>query len=175
MKKVLAVAVVTAVCVATSWAAPSTTNVLSKQDIAIKGKLSPSGTAVTGADLSGNTNVISVLDLQIISGGTTNEEQWMGQEIGSAFNLLLQEMANADLTPTATKGDKFVTVFAGNGPAGSSSNAVLLITGSSKITVKSGVTNETVSGKIAGVWSDSSDSSGGQAIAGSFATVKVKK
>ena len=174
MKKLLAIAVVAAVGVATSWGAPSTTNVLSKQDITIKAKLSPSGTAVTGADLSGNTNVISVLDLQIISGGTTNEEQWMGQEIGSAFNLLLQEMANADLTPNSTKGDKFVAVFAGNGQMGSSSNAVLLINGSSKITVKNAVTNETVSGKITGIWVDGTDSGGGQAIAGSFATVKVK-
>jgi hypothetical protein len=175
MKKLLAIAVVAAVCVATSWAAPSTTNVVSRQDIAIKAKLSPSGTAVTGADLSGNTNVISVLDLQIISGGSTNEEQWMGQVIGSNFNLLLQEMATADLTPNSTKGDKFVAVFAGIGQAGSSSNAVLLIAGSSKIAIKNAVTNETVSGKITGVWVDGTDSVGGQAIAGSFATVKVKK
>ena len=174
MKKLLAIAVVAAVGVATSWAAPSTTNVLSKQDIAIKGKLSPSGTAVTGADLSGNTNVISVLDLQIISGGTTNEEQWMGQKIGSTFHLLLPQVATADLTPTATKGDKFVAVFAGNGPVGSSTNAALLITGSSKVTIKNTVTNETVSGKITGVWVDGTDSGGGEAISGSFASVKVK-
>ena len=172
MKKLLAIAVVAAMGVATSWGA--TTNVLSRQDIAIKAKLSPSGTAVTGADLSGNTNVISVLDLQIISGTTTNEEQWMGQVVGSAFSLFLHQVANADLTPTATKGDKFLTVFAGTGQAGSSSNAVLLIAGSSKITVKNAVTNETVSGKITGVWVDGTESGAGQSIAGSFATVKVK-
>jgi len=173
MKKLLAIAAVAAVSIATSWA--DTTNVLSKQDITIKAKLSPSGTAVTGADLSGNTNVVSVLDLQIVSGTDTNEEQWMGQVVGSNFSLFLQEMASADLTPNSTKGDKFATVFAGNGQKGSSSNAVLLITGSSKVTVKNAVTNETVSGKITGVWVDGTDSGGGQAIAGSFATVKVKK
>ncbi|MGA2138325.1 MAG: hypothetical protein ABSH14_05635 [Verrucomicrobiia bacterium] len=172
MKKLLAIAVVAAMGVATSWA--DTTNVLSKQDITIKGKLSPSGTAVTGTDLSGNTNVISVLDLQIISGTETNEEQWMGKVVGSDFSLFLHEVATVDLTPNSTKGDKFVAVFAGDGQMGTSSNAVLLITGSSKVTVKSGVTNETVSGKITGVWVDGTDSGGGEAITGSFATAKVK-
>jgi len=170
MEKLLAIAVVVAVGVATSWA--DTTNVLSKQDITIKGKLSPSGTAVTAADLSGDTNVISVLDLQIISGTETNEEQWMGKVVGSDLSLFLQGVVTVDLTPNSTKGDKFVAVFAGRDQVGSSSNAVLLITGSSKVKVKSGVTNETVSGKITGVWVDGTDSGGGEAIAASFATAK---
>ncbi len=170
MRRFLAIAVVAAVGVTTSWA--DSTNVLSRQDITIKAKLSPSGTAVTGESLSGNTNVVSVLDLDIISGTDTNEEQWMGQVVGSNFNLFLQIKANADLTPDSTKGDKFLAVFASNQQVGTSSNAVLLINGSSKVTVKSGVTNETVSGKITGIWVDGSENGGGQAISGSFATIK---
>jgi hypothetical protein len=153
MRKVLAVIAVAAlVSVASSWASVLVvTNVLEKHDISIKGKLSPAGTAVTGADLAGNTNNISVLDLQII-GVDTNEELWIGQIVGSTTNLFLQQRANVDLTPLATKSDKFVGVF--KGTAGSATNAYLLVTGSSKTTVKSSVTNETISGKIQGIWND---------------------
>ena len=169
MKKLVAIAVLAAMGVATSWA--QTTNILQRQDITIKGKLSPSGTAVTGQDLSGNTNNVSYLDLQIISGTATNEEAWIGQVVGSDFSLFLKEKASADLTPSSTKGDKFVTVFTGKDQVGSSSNAVIVLAGSSK---PSG-TNETVSGKLTGVWLDGLESGGGQALAGSIASVKVKK
>jgi hypothetical protein len=174
MKKLLVIAVVAVVGVATSWA--QTTNILDNQEITVKGKLSPSKTAVTGADLSGNTNAISYLDLQIISGTTTNEETWIGQVVTSTVSLFLKQKANVDLTPTATKGDKFVSVFEGSGQVGTSSNAVLLLTGASKEVVKKGVTNEVVSGKIAGIWVDEneSDTVAGEAITGSFASVKVK-
>jgi len=173
MKKLLLVAVVAALGVAISGTAPAqTTNILNKVDITIKAKLSPSGTAVTAASLTGGTNLISVLDLEIISDSSTNEEEWMGLVVGSDFNLLLRARASVDLTPTATKGDKFVAVFASDQQVGTSSNAVLLVNGSSKLVVKSGVTNETVTGKITGIWVDGFDSGTGQAVSGSISTAK---
>jgi hypothetical protein len=177
MKELLAIAAVAAVGVGTSWALPpvTTTNIVENQELTITGKLSPSGTAVTGADLSGNTNAISFLDLELVTGTTTNEVQGIGQVVGSNATVFLTQVANVDLTPNATKGDKFVTVFSGDGAVGSSTNAILLVAGSTKVVVKSGVTNETVSGKITGVWVNGEASSGGgQSIAGSVASVKVK-
>ena len=175
MRKLFAVVAVAALMgVVSGWA--QTTNILEKQDITIKGKLSPSGTAVTGASLSGNANVISHLDLQIISadGTTTNEEQWIGQVVGSTFNLFLQQKAMVDLTPDSTKGDKFVIVFKGDGQVGTSINAVILVSGSSMQKVVKGATNNTVSAKFQGVWVDGADSGAGEAVAGSLASVKVK-
>ena len=152
MRKIFAVIAVAAlVGVVSSWATVTVTNVLEKNDITIKGKLSPSGTAVTEVDLAGNTNKISFLDLQIIS-GTTNEEQWIGQIVASTTNLFLKETASVDLTPLATKGDKFVSVFTGT--HGSATNAVILLSGTTKITVKNSVTNTTISAKIQGIWND---------------------
>ena len=173
MRKVFTVIAVAAlVSVASSWA--DETNVLEKEDITIKGKLSPSGATVTGADLAGNANTISHLELQIISGAETNEEQWIGQVVGSTINLFLQQKATVDLTPTSTKGDKFVVVFKGNGQVGTSSNAVILVSGSTKKTVKNSVTNTTVSAKFQGIWVDGTDSGAGAAVAGSLASVKNK-
>ncbi len=172
MKRLLAIALVAGVCVGTSWA--QTTNIVENQELTLTGKLSPSGTAVTGASLSGNANAISFLDLLIVSGTTTNEVQGIGQVVGSNATVFLNQVANVDLTPTATKGDKFVTVFVGNGQVGSSSNAILLVAGSTKVAVSKGATNETVSGKVTGVWINGLESGGGQSIAGSIASVKVK-
>ncbi|MGA2222509.1 MAG: hypothetical protein ABSH21_12190 [Verrucomicrobiia bacterium] len=175
MRKLFAVAAVAALMgVVSGWA--QTTNILEKQDITINGKLSPSGTAVTDASLSGNANAISRLDLQIISGDgtTTNEEQWIGQVVGSTFNLLLQLKERVDLTPDSTKGDKFVVVFVGKGQVGTASNAVILVSGSSMQKVVKGATNNTVIAKFQGVWVDGTDSDAGEAVAGSLASVKVK-
>ncbi len=176
MKKLLAIAVVAAVGAGTSWALPpvTTTNIVLNQELTITGKLSPSGTAVTGASLSGNTNAISYLQLQIISDTTTNEVQGIGQVVGSTATVFLNEVANVDLTPNATKSDKWINVFASSDQVGTSSNAVLLVAGSQKFVVTKGATNIVVSGKVTGVWVSESDSGGGQSIAGSIASVKVK-
>ena len=73
MRKVLAVIAVAAlVSVASSWAAV-VTNVLEKNNITIKGKLSPAKTAVTEASLAVTNGVpVSWLLLQIVTGPTTN-------------------------------------------------------------------------------------------------------
>ena len=76
MKKLLIIGAA-AVGIMTSWA--DTTNILSKVDIAIAGKLIPAGTAVTGKDLSEGPIAISSLDLQVISGTTTQEVAVIGQ------------------------------------------------------------------------------------------------
>ncbi|MGD0060226.1 MAG: hypothetical protein ABSD58_12490 [Verrucomicrobiia bacterium] len=172
MKKVLAIAVVAAVGVATGWA--QTTNIVVNQELTITGKLSPSGTAVTGASLSGNDNAISYLQLQIISGTTTNVVQGIGQVVGSNATVFLNEVANVDLTPNATKSDKWINVFASGDQVGSSSNAVLLVSGSQKTSITKGVTNIVISGKITGIWVSETDSSGGQSVAGSITSVKAK-
>ena len=77
MKKSLAIAAAVAVSIMTSWG--DTTNILSRVDIAIAGKLIPAGTAVTGKDLSEGPIAISSLDLQVISGTTTQEVAVIGQ------------------------------------------------------------------------------------------------
>ncbi len=172
MKKLLAIAVVAAVVAGTSRA--QRTNILLNQELTITGKLSPSGTAVTGASLSGNDSAIAYLQLQIVNGTTTNEESWIGQAVGSTTNLFLKEVANVDLTPNATKSDKWINVFASGDQVGTSSNAVLLIAGSQKFVVSKGATNNVFSAKVTGVWLSESDSGGGQSIAGSIASVKAK-
>ena len=172
MKKLLVIAVVAAVGVATGWA--QTTNILVNQELTITGKLSPSGTAVTGASLSGNDSAIAYLQLQIINGTTTNEVQGIGQVVGSNATVFLNEVANVDLTPNATKSDKWINVFASGDQVGTSSNAVLLVAGSQKDVITKGATNTVISGKITGIWVSESDSGGGQSIAGTVANVKVK-
>ncbi len=171
MKKVIAVIAVAAlVGVASSWAATITTNV-ERHDVTLKGKLSPSGTAVTGKDLAGTaSNTISILDLQIIEGTTTNEDEVIVQIIGTATNLLLRQVAGVDLTPTATnalQADKFVGAFASTN--GAAINRVLLVAGSSKGKIDHTTlhTNTVIKAKFQGIWYD-----GSNIVAGTIQSVK---
>ena len=163
MKKLLIISAVAILANLTSWA--DTTNILSKVNIAIAGRLIPAGTAVTGKDLSGNPIPISRLDLQVISGSTTQEVAVLGQVTlsGTSTNVtvLLKESAHVDLPPVARTGNKFVTVF--NGSTGSASNAVLLVYGTLRINK---ATNATINATMEGIWVD-----GSQAIEGSVTTV----
>jgi hypothetical protein len=132
MRKVFAViAAVALVSVASSWASVTVTNVTEKNDITIKGKLSPSGTAVTEADLAGNTNdTVSVMEVMIVSGTDTNIIDVIGHEINSSNVVTyLVEQAGVVL-------------------------AVILLSGATKVTIKNSVTNTTVSAKIQGIWND---------------------
>jgi len=70
----------------------------------------------------------------------------------------------------ATKTKQFIAAFAGTDQVGTSSNAVLLVTASQKL---SG-TNVVISGKITGVWVDGFESGAGEAITAPLATAKVK-
>lgn len=169
MRKVIAVIAVAAlVGVASIWAAdPITTNVLERHDITLSGTLSPVGAPVTGKDLAGTaSNTVSILDLQIIEGTTTNEDEQIVQIIGSATNLLLQQVAGVNWT--AGK-DKFVGAFTST--EGAATNRVLLVAGSSKIKVKrSGsilTTNTVIKAKFQGIWND-----GVSAVAGTIQSVK---
>jgi hypothetical protein len=174
MKKLLAIAVVAAVGVASSWAtAVTTTNILFKQDITIKGKLSPSGQTVTNECLSGNSDPISFLDLDIISGTTTNEVWVVGQVTTNASTtnvvVLLVEGQYVDLQPTTQKKYKFICTLIGS--AGTASNACIWVSGTE--------TGEEslVSSKITGIWDDSTQAGGwtnGQGIVGTLAPVKKK-
>jgi hypothetical protein len=141
-----------------------TTNVLSEEDITLKGKLSPGNTVVTGESLSGNTNNISVLRIQTINGGVTNQTTIFGQVIGSNVISLLEPIGFVDLTPNATTGDKSLAIFGGS--AGTATNAVLFIS----ITDKFSGTNKTVNAKFQGIWDD-----GTSAVSGTAASIKVKK
>ncbi len=170
MKKLLAIAVVAAVSVASSWAAGVTTNILFQQDITIKGKLTPSGQAVTNECLSGNSDPISYLDLDVISGTTTNEVWGLGQvTVSGTTNIVvfLQEGQYVDLQPTKHKSYKYISTLMGS--AGTASNAMILVSGTE--------TGEEsmVSAKITGIWDDSTQAGGwtnGQAIVGTLKPVK---
>jgi hypothetical protein len=140
-----------------------TTNVLSELDITLKGKLAPDKTAVTGESLSGNTNNISVLRLQIIDAGVTNRTVVIGQ-VGPPVVALLEETDMVDLTPTTTTSDKSLGVFTGS--AGTATNAVLFLS----ISEKTSGSNETATVKFQGIWNDGFD-----AVSGTIATIKVKK
>lgn len=157
---VLAVTLIGFVGVTTSRA--QTTNVLDEEDIAIKGKLAPDGTAVTGESLSGNTNNVAVLRLEIVAGGVTNHAVVIGQVSGSNVVSLLEVTGEVDVTPTATKGDKSVAIFEGS--AGSATNAVLVL----NITDRFKGTNTTAAVKFQGIWNAD------DAVSGTMASVKVK-
>lgn len=141
-----------------------TTNVLSELDITLKGKLVPDKTAVTGESLSGNTNNISILRIQIIDAGATNHTTVIGQVIGTNVVSLLEQIGIVDLTPTTTTSDKALGVFAGS--AGTATNAVLFLS----IAEKTSGSNETATAKFQGIWSDGAD-----AVSGTIASIKVKK
>ena len=173
MKKLLAIAVVAAVGVASSWALPLviTTNILFKQDVIIKGKLSPSGVTVTNGCLSGNSDPISFLDLDIIRDTTTTEVWAVGQVTTNASTtnvvVLLMEGQYVDLQPTKQKSYKFISTLMGS--AGTASNAMILVSG----TETGG--ESLVSSKITGIWDDSTQAGGwtnGQGIVGTLAPVK---
>jgi hypothetical protein len=173
MKKLLAIAVVAAVGVASSWAGPViTTNILFKQDVIIKGKLSPSGGTVTNECLSVNSDPISFLDLDIITGTTTNEVWGLGQVTTNGTTnvvVLLQEGQFVNLQPTKQKSFKYICTFVGS--AGTASNAMILVSGTE--------TGEEsmVSAKITGIWDNSTQAGGwtnGQAIVGTLKPVKKK-
>ena len=166
MKKIIVIAVAALIGIGTTWA--DATNVLFKLDIRIVGKLIPAGRVVTGQDLSGNTNAISHLDLQIVHGTTTQEVAVIGQlaVVGSTTNVLvlLQEVAHVDLPPLTKTGYKFVHAFSGS--AGLASNAMFLVFGAVKIDK---ATNETITAALEGIWTD-----GAQAIEGTVTTVKER-
>jgi hypothetical protein len=165
MKKVFAAIVVAAlVGVTSSWAFPAiiVTNVLEKMDITLKGNLSPDGGTVNGVSLAGNTSPISILDLQIISSGPTTNEAWGIGQIAPTTNLFLSRTVSVDWT--AGKNDKFVLVLTGT--HGSATNAVLLLKGASKTTVKNLHTNTTINATFKGIWNDEVS-----AVEGSIASV----
>ena len=151
----------------------STTNILFQQDVIIKGKLTPNGATVTNACLSGNSDPISFLDLDIISGTTTNEVFGIGQVTTNGTTnvvLLLVEGQFVDLQPTKTKSFKFVSTFMGS--AGTASNAMILVSGTE--TGEESI----VTTKITGIWDDSTKAGGwtnGQGIVGTVMPVKKKK
>jgi hypothetical protein len=175
MKKLLAIAVVAAVGVASSWAGTiSTTNILFQQDIIIKGKLTPNGTTVTNACLSGNSDPISFLNLDIISGTTTNDIWAIGQVStnGSATNVvvLLMEGPYVNLQPKKLNGFKFKTVLMGS--VGTASNAMIWISGTENDD------ENIVSATLGGIWDDSTQSGGwtnGQGIVGTLMPAKKKR
>jgi len=140
-----------------------TTNVLTEEDITVKGKLAPSGMAVTGESLSGNTNKISVLKLEIVDAGVTNHTEVIGQVNESNVVSLLEVTGIVDLTPTTTTSDKSLAVFEGS--AGTATNAVLLLSISDRIRG----TNTTATVKFQGIWD-----AGTEAVSGTMATIKVK-
>jgi hypothetical protein len=172
MKKLLAIAVVAAVCVASSWANEViTTNILFQQEVIIKGKLSPNGGTVTNECLSGNSDPISFLDLEVISGTTTTEVWAVGQVTTNASTtnvvVLLVEGQYVDLQPTKQKNYKFICTLMGS--AGTASNAMILVSGT-----ETG-DESIVSSKITGIWKDSTQGGGwtnGQAIVGTLVPVK---
>jgi hypothetical protein len=140
-----------------------TTNVLTEEDITVKGRLAPSGAVVTGESLSGNTNKISVLKLEIVDAGVTNHAEVIGQVNGSNVVSLLEVTGFVDLTPTATTSDKSLAAFEGS--AGTATNAVLLLSISDRIKG----TNTTATVKFQGIWDD-----GTEVVSGTMATIRVK-
>ena len=172
MKKVLAVGAVLALLSGSGWA--QTTNIIPGLDITLTGKLIPSAKKVTGASLSGNTNAISFVHLQIINGTTTNLERWIGQINGPTTNLFLRQRGHVDFTPSAGPVYKFMLGFFGNGQVGTSSNAEVLVTGTEITKVVRHTTNLTVNATVLGIWLTGTDSDGGEEVAGTVATVKAK-
>ena len=157
MRKVFAVIAVAALVGATSSWATVVTNVLENHAITIKGKLS-TGTSVTESNLSGSA-VDTVSEIEMTIAGVTNDV--IGHEINvSNVVIYLQQVAGVDLT-TNEANHKFVGAFTGT--HGSASNAVILLSGTSKTKT----TNTTVSAKFQGVWYDGSNTVTG--------TVKSKK
>ena len=160
MKNLYAVVAMAAVIGVASGQA-QTTNFTHGLNLALSGALIPSGALVNNASLSGNTNPVSFVDLEIIN-GTTNYERWIGQ-IGETTNLFLKEGRHTQFSPALDK-DKFMLVFDGTGQVGTSSNATLLVSGTDQTsirTIKIGghhtneteiVTNNTFIAKIQGVW-----------------------
>jgi hypothetical protein len=145
-----------------------TTNVVSEEDITLKGKLIPDGTLVTGESLSGNTNNISILVLEIINGSATNTTVVIGQAAVTegVTNVvpLLAKVGVVDLTPTTTTSDKVFGVYGGS--SGTASNATLFLTTTEKLTGST----VTLTGKFQGIWNDGVD-----AVSGTLASVKPKK
>ena len=159
MRKLLAIVTVGALLgVASSRA--QTTNFTQGLDIAISGKLIPSGTLVSNESLSGNTNALSFIHLEIINGTTTNLERWIGQINGSTTNLYLVQRCHVDFTPSAAPTYKFALGFLGFGQQGTSSNATLLATGTEIVKVAKGTTNVTVKAKLGGIWVTGTDAGG---------------
>ena len=166
MNKVYAVvAAIVMIGAASGWA--QTTNVVSQQAIVLRGKLSPSGRTVTGADLAGNSNALAYLELQIVSGTTTSTAFAIGQSTGTgtAPAIFLMEKSRVNLVNSA-KRSKFLDVFAGT--AGSAMNATLLLSGTATTTISKKATNTTVTGTITGIWSDGTSS-----VQGTFTTSKT--
>jgi len=176
MKKLLAIAVVAAVGVAASWGA--TTNIIYQQELTLKGKLSPSKATVTNESLSGNNLPISFLDLNVISGTTTQNIYGIGQVTTNGFTtnvvVLLTESQYVILQPTEKRNFKYISVYRNPGLVGTSSNACLFVSGSQKVDSDIWVSSATVGG----VWMDSTAAGGwtnGEAIVGTLSPVKQKK
>jgi len=174
MRRIGAVVAVAAVMgVASAWA--QTTNFTHGVNLAISGTLIPSGVKVDNESLSGNTNPISFVRLQIINGSATNYERWVGQIVGSTTNLYLMETRHVELF-TAANVDKFTFSLNGTGPVGTSSNASLMVVGVNSLKIKAGVTNDTFKAKIQGIWLDDpnpTNEAGGEAlVSGTLISVK---
>jgi len=104
-----------------------------------------SGWVVTITTVGTNTTAASTNNIDVI-----------GQYVDTTNAVVYLEQTSAvDLTPKATEfqPDKFVDVF--EGTHGTATNAVLLLSGTTKTTVKSSVTNTTVSAKVQGTWNAS--------------------
>jgi hypothetical protein len=185
MKKLYAIIAVAGMTAAVSGWAQITTNVSQGLDITISGTLIPSGDKLSSSSLSGNTNPISIVDLEIINVSTnvttTNDERWIGQVIEGATNLFLKEIRRVKIYPSLEKED-FDLVYAGTGQVGTSSNALLLASGTDTTTKKisHGVTNktETVTATLKGIWLDepatNSDETGEAVLGGLLDSVKKK-
>lgn len=157
MKKLLSVmAVAMLVCAASSWAA--STNLLNQIDVKLRATLSTTnGTKVkvTETALEGS-NALSVVELQIINGSSTNEERDIARNVVADTNnvltsatILLTEQARVEL-----RRGKFADVFQSSGVDSNISGAVWFLAGHFKETVKRGVTNDTITGNVEGVWKD---------------------
>lgn len=149
---IVAVALIGMLGIANSQA--QSTNVTEIFPITLKGKLTPSGTTVGNADLSGNTNALALMgtgvgiligEFTVPSAGVTN--------VSVAY---LQETSHV----TTVAGKKSVNVLTGlPGPA---NNAVLLADFS--------ISGSGFSSKISGIWVD-----GTNAVSGTIDSIKTKK
>jgi hypothetical protein len=173
MKKLLSViAVGMLVGAVGSWGAPvETTNVLSQVDITLKATLSD-GTKKSEADLEG-TGDFSALDLQTISGTTTGEVNVLAKsvvtsnDVLTSATILLEEISGVDLS--IGKSGKSVEAFVSTGVDTNINGAVWLVFGMTKTNMKGATTNTTFTGKVEGIWKDTSTS-----FKGTLGSVKKK-
>ncbi|MGD0017211.1 MAG: hypothetical protein ABSC38_06835 [Verrucomicrobiia bacterium] len=151
-----------------------TTNIVNAATNVVYGTLTMAtntGTVVAGTnDTTGVTNSITgtTTATAILSNGwtltfvglttnvyttttATNSMEAIGK-YNSPSNAVvyLGGIAYVDLTPTSQKSDKFVGAF--QGTSGKATNAVILVSGTSKTKVTGTTTNTTLNAKIQGIW-----------------------